>query len=210
MAGEARKSTEGPSRIDWNAIRQRLELLGKGISLSFSPPRSVKERILNERAERLRRPSSDESSSSGFIDVLFFQLSGEDYGIESKYVNAVQPLDELTALPGIPAFILGIVNLRGRIVSVVDLRKLFDLPQRGLSDQDRVVVISDGQIELALLANVIVGISAIGPESVGEPLATFTGFRRELLKGMTRERVAILDGARLLSDEHLKIGKRGE
>lgn len=196
--------------MDWNEIHRKLDRLQAEFSGAGLPSRSTNEELLTERARLLAMPVSEEAASADTIDLLLFQLSGEGYGIESEYVQEVQPLEELTPLPEVPSFVLGIVNIRGRILSVIDLRKLFDLPARGLTDQDRVIVISDGKVEFGILANDIIDIAQIREERVQEPVATITGIRRELIMGITPGQEVILNAARLLSDERLKVGRQKE
>ena len=94
-------------------------------------PPAEQERILQERAKNLAREGPADQGARKQLDVVEFLLAYERYAIESHWVREVHPLKEITPLPGTPAFVLGIINVRGRIVSVVDLKAFFDLPVRG-------------------------------------------------------------------------------
>src|SRR5690349_2115527 len=98
--------------------------------------------ILAARAAALSAPRVVEEDSRAGHDVLEFTLAYERYGVESRCVREVHPLRDLTPVPCTRRFVLGIVNIRGRIVSVVDLRRFFDLPQRGLTDLNQVIILS--------------------------------------------------------------------
>lgn len=203
-------SRGGGGQLDWSAIHNKLDQLEKHISSVASPSDAARESMLQERAILLAKSESAETESADGLELLFFQLSGEDYAIESRFIQGVHPLVGLTELPGVPPFVLGIVYVRGRVVAVIDLGKLFDLPRQGLTDQDRVIVVSDGTIELGLLANVVVGMSKVSEESIQKPLATFSGFRREILMGVTNGQAVVLDMVHLMSHERLHVGKRWE
>jgi chemotaxis signal transduction protein len=139
------------------------------------------------------------------LEVVAFVLRQEKYGIETRYIREVCPLNELTPLPGAPSFVLGIVNVRGRVLSVIDIGKLFDLPQRGVGDLDRIIVLQHEGMEFAILGNAILGVVRVPADELQPSLPTLTGLRGEYLRGVTRDRMAILDGARLLADENIVV-----
>src|SRR5882757_6299566 len=90
--------------------------------------------ILRARARVLARPPERQAEAGAMLDLLEFRLAQECYAVENRYVQEVCPLKELTPLPCTPPFLLGIVNVRGRILPVLDLKKFFDLPEKGLTD----------------------------------------------------------------------------
>jgi purine-binding chemotaxis protein CheW len=111
----------------------------------------------------------------------------------------------LTPLPCTPAFIRGIVNVRGRIVPVLDLKKFFDLPETGLTDLHRIILLRSEDLELGLLADLSVGVRSIPLESLQPSLPTLTGIRSEYLEGVTSDRLVVLDGARILADPKIIV-----
>jgi purine-binding chemotaxis protein CheW len=139
------------------------------------------------------------------LEVLEFRLAQESYAVESRYVQEVYPLRDLTPVPCTPAFVLGIVNVRGRIVPVLDIKKFLDLPEKGLTDLHRIVLIRGEDCELGLLADVIVGVRSIPFESLQPSLPTLTGVRSDYLKGVTAERLVVLDLARILADPKIIV-----
>jgi purine-binding chemotaxis protein CheW len=90
---------------------------------------------------------------------------------------------------------------------VIDIRKFFDLPEKGLTDLNKVIIVRDDAMEFGILADELLGTRTIPLSEVQPPLATLTGIREEYLKGVTRNRTAILDGARLLSDKNLIVNE---
>jgi purine-binding chemotaxis protein CheW len=161
-------------------------------------------RVLRERARRLAlEPTLQEPERR--LEIVEFLLSGERYAFESRYIREVYPLRELTPLPGTPPFVLGIVNLRGKILSVLDIRRLFDLADRGLSDLNKVIILEETGMEFGVLADAIVGVRTIAAQELQPPLATSTGIRGEYLKGVTAERLVVLDASRLLHDRGIIV-----
>ena len=134
-----------------------------------------------------------------------FLLAYEKYGIESSYVREVYPMKELTPLPCTPPFILGIINVRGQIISVIDIKKFFDLPDKGLTDLNKVIIVTDGKMEFGILADVIPGVRSVALSELQPSLPTLTGVRAEYLKGVTEERFIILDVEKILSDEKIIV-----
>ena len=165
------------------------------------------ERVLRARARALAKAPESPPSSQSLLHVLEFRLAQETYALEIRYVLEVGPFRDLTPLPGTPPFLLGIVNVRGRIVPVFDLRKLFDLPEKGLTDLHRIILVRDAELELGLLADVALGVKHIPAESLQPSLPTLTGIRAEYLKGVTHERLVVLDLARILSDSRLIVSQ---
>ena len=100
---------------------------------------------------------------------------------------------------------LGILNVRGQVLSVLDIRRLFDLPQKGVGDLDRIIVLHHGGMELGVFGNAILGVIQVPTDELQPGPSTLTGLRAEYLKGVTKDRMAVLDGARLLSDERIIV-----
>jgi len=163
------------------------------------------QRILRERARSLARIPSSGLAAESTLDVLEFRLAAERYGLETRYVHEVHPLRELTPLPCTPEFVLGIVNVRGRILPILDLKKFFQLPDQGLTDLHRIIHLRGNGLELGLLADVMVGVRRIPLERLQPSLPTLTGIRAEYLKGVTGERLVVLDLERLLSDPKIIV-----
>ena len=137
-------------------------------------------------------------------------MAYERYGIESTYVSEVYPLKDLTPLPCTPAFVLGIINVRGQIISVLDLKKFFDLPEKGLTDLNKVIILRNEEMEFGILADVILGVVNVPLSYLQPTLPTLTGIREEYLKGITGERLVILDAGKLLSSRKIVVHEEVE
>lgn len=163
------------------------------------------ERILRERAKTLAIPPRQAMAAGAMLELLEFKLASERYALETRHVQDVHPLRDLTPLPGTPAFVLGIVNVRGRILPVLDLKKFFDLPERGLTDLHRIILVRGHDLEFGLLADVIVGVSSVAADSLQPSLPTLTGIRAEYLKGIGADRLVVLAMERILADPKIIV-----
>lgn len=166
--------------------------------------------ILRARARALARPPESPLAADASLELLEFRLARECYGLETRHVHEVYPLKDLTPLPCVPPFVLGIVNVRGRVTPVIDIKKFFDLPDKGLTDLHRIILVRGNDLEFGLLADVIVGVRTIPVDSLQPSLPTLTGIRADYLKGVTAERLVVLDLDRILADPKIIVHEEVE
>ena len=200
---------ESRQTIDWEQIHRRLTAVRNAIEAAADPPPAILKKILKERAIALAREAKMETAGST-IDVLEFDLAYERYGFELAYIREVCPLAELTPLPGTPDFVLGIVNVRGRVVSVIDIGKFFDLPDKRLSDLNKVVILTGDTREFGVLTDRIIGTRSLFTATLQESLPTLTDVRSQYLKGVTGEHLIVLDAGKILRDEKLVVNVQPE
>ncbi len=193
--------------IDWNAIHLRLAATAAAISGGLDEDPERARRILQARARAAAAPPALPDAEER-LEVLGFSLAGETYGVETRHVREVCQLKALTVVPCTPAFVAGVMNLRGRVIAVIDLRKLFDLPARGLTEFNQVVVLAGGDDVLGLLADSIDGVRPVPTAALQEGLPTLTGIRGRFLRGVTGQMLAVLDGGRLLGDAALRVNEQ--
>jgi purine-binding chemotaxis protein CheW len=191
------------SAIDWREVRQRLELAAERLHRGITPEKEKE--ILKARAQSLARETGRDETRAERLEVLEFLLASERYAIEISHVRETIPLKRFTPVPCAPPFVLGLINVRGRILSVIDLKKFFDLPEKGLTDLNKVIILNDGGMEFGILADVVNGVREIPLADLQPSLPTLTGIRQEYLKGVTGERLVVLDGARLLGDRKIIV-----
>ncbi len=194
-----------PVSIDWDEVHRRLQVAREAIEREADPSEQVREAVLLDRARLLARSLDDGATAEEWLEVVCFELAHETYGLESALVHEVVPLKELTPLPCVPAFVRGIINVRGHIVSVIDIKTFFGLPERGITDLNRVLILRQGRMEFGILADRILGAERVALSDLQTGLATLTGVRAEYLRGVTPDRRVILDATRLLNDPALII-----
>ncbi|CAK0752921.1 purine-binding chemotaxis protein CheW [Gammaproteobacteria bacterium] len=190
--------------IDWESIHRRLATVADGISGHLEQSPEVVRRILEARARKAAKaPAKPDETKQ--LEILNFALAGETYAIETRYIREVCRLKDLTALPGTPPFLAGVMNLRGQILAIIDLRKVFEFPDRGLTELNRVIVLRGGGNEFGLLADAIEGVRLLAVTALQDCFPTLTGVREKFLKGVTGQMLVVLDGGRMLEDPSLKV-----
>ena len=223
-------SADQTGAIEWPALRQRLRAVHIALELGFVPSPAERTAILRARAQALAQEVADHQSKTTIVEVVEFVLGDERYGFESTFVREVYPLKELTPVPCTPSFVLGIVNIRGQIISVIDLKKFFGLPEKGLTDLNRILVLraenrapgrAAGQdktaglhtaagMEFGVLADEVLGMNFFSEAELQSLLPTLTGMRKEFLKGVTSEGMIILDTERVLADARIIVHEEVE
>lgn len=193
--------------IDWDEVRRRIG--SAGAERSWTPEPEKAQRILKARAQMLAR-EPDKPSPGDMLEIVEFRLAEETYGIESRHVREVYPLADLTPLPCTPPFVLGIINLRGEILSVIDIKRFFDLPEKGLTDLNKVIVLRSDRMLFGILADAILGMRTIPLSTVQPSLPTLTGIREKYLRGVTAERTVLLDAEKLLMDDGIIVREQVE
>lgn len=199
-----------PGKFDWREIHERVSRLRSVIEQGWILTAEEKRKILRTRARALAGEPETARASEAHMEVVEFRLADEHYAVEAGYVREVQPLREFTPLPGTPSFVLGLVNVRGQLLSVIDLKKFFELPERGLTDLNKVIVVRTAATELGILADGIVGTKLILRQDVQEPPPTLTGIRAEYLRGIGRDGLVLLDVEKLLSSRTIVVHEQAE
>lgn len=95
----------------------------------------------------------ESSVSEEIIQLVTFKLKDETYGINVMQVQEVLRVSEIAPVPGAPQYVLGIINLRGNVVTVIDTRSRFGLPSGELDDASRIVIIESEQQVVGILVD---------------------------------------------------------
>lgn len=164
--------------------------------------------ILKCRARILALEPEKGIPASELLNVLIFSLCGESYAIEAAFVREVYQLKEFTQLPGVPEFILGIINVRGQILSVIELNKLFGITTTGIWQLNKVIILHDAQMEFGILADEIVATRSLLKREIQTSIPTISGIRATFLQGVTAEHIIVLDGERILGDKSIVLHQK--
>jgi purine-binding chemotaxis protein CheW len=191
--------------IDWSEIHRRVDDTHKLIEQGFNPTHEEKKRILAERARILAHFVEDRNDVENAEQIVEFLLADEHYGFEMKYIREILPFKKLTPVPCTPDFILGITSIRGQILSVMDMKKFFNLPQKGLTDLNKLIILHDGDMELGILADRVFGEKSIQADAVQTDLPTLSGIGVDFLKGVTADGLILLDASWILADKKILV-----
>lgn len=161
-------------------------------------------RVLEERARLLSRPPAVEETGNT-IQVVSFRLGEEQYAIEVGYVEGIYPLREWTPVPGAPDFCVGVVNLRGRIFSIVDLHAFLGLDRVSIDDNTQIIAVNVEGLEVGLLASEVRSIGPLLLEKLSPVLPTTSRVAAEYARGVTPEMVVLLDLPALMGDRRMIV-----
>ncbi len=198
----------GPA-IDWQEAHARLERTRRTLEAGRDRPPEEVRRILRDRARALARPAEEASAPTEVLELLVFSVAGERYGVETTHVLEVMPLRGLTPVPCTPPFVLGVVNHRGRILPVLDLRSLFGLAAQGIPERSRVVAVEAGGLTFGIFTEAVAGTLRIRAHEVAPPPATLARDRQAFIRGVTGEMVAVLDLEALVRDPRITVRDEG-
>lgn len=139
------------------------------------------------------------------MELLVFDLGDERYAFPSAQVRELRPLGVITPVPGAPAFIAGVTNVRGRVVPILDLRPYFGLPLGGEAAQT-VLILTSSQGDVGIVATAHPVMHALPPNELDNlPLGASPGLDTTYVRGVTPEFIVVLDAERLLADRRLII-----
>lgn len=147
---------------------------------------------------------------------LTFRLDNELFALDVAQVREVLDLSPITKVPRAPEFMRGVINVRGSVVPVVDLRLKFGLPKTENSMDTRIVVMElslDGETAvLGTLADSVHEVIDLEPEQIEEPPKIGTRWRTEFIKGIGKRNeqfIIILDVDRVFSSDELALVDSG-
>lgn len=120
------------------------------------------------------------------FEWLSFTLGSEEYALDIAGVNEIIKPREVTDIPRVPEFIIGIISLRGIIVPVFDLSRRLKLGASELTAASRIIVCQQGERAVGLLVDTITQVVRIPASQVEPPPAVFSGLDRDLLEGVGR------------------------
>jgi purine-binding chemotaxis protein CheW len=100
---------------------------------------------------------------------LTFRLANEDYGLEIRYVTEIIGIQKITAVPDLPQAIKGVVNLRGKVIPVMDVRARFSLPEREYDERTCIVVVNVEAKSVGLVVDKVNEVADIPEDQIEAP-----------------------------------------
>jgi purine-binding chemotaxis protein CheW len=196
-----------------------------GFGMTREPPSETVQQIWDRRAAQLAQALVEEQETEK-VRLVLIRLGREVYGLEARYVFAIKPADLITRVPRVPDWVAGVVNLRGHILSVVDLRRFFGLPcaerdaacdSESNEEAPHMVVVETADMEVVLLADEVLTVEMWPISQVQDLVSTARKLHPEYVQGVIAQgnkdsdadkngsTVVILDLPALLADERLIV-----
>ncbi|MBU3099470.1 MULTISPECIES: chemotaxis protein CheW [Clostridium] len=139
---------------------------------------------------------------------LTFYVGKESYGIEIKFVTEIIGIQEITEVPELPNYVKGIINLRGKIIPVVDVRLRFKKEPKEYNDRTCIIVIDIKGISVGLIVDNVSEVINIEDSNIVPPPDIKTSFNNQYIRGIGKvedEVKLILDCDKLLNDDEIEI-----
>lgn len=149
--------------------------------------------ILKKRAIALSKPLIDDSKNQDdIVQLLMFKLGSQSYGVEINHVQEVSTYKEFTLLPKESSIILGLVNIRGRIFTIFNLKNLFNLSDDLAKTSGRVIILNSGDINLGISVDAINGVISCSSENIKSAVETLSAAEKDYICGVTSEGIGII------------------
>jgi len=138
---------------------------------------------------------------------LTFSLGSQAFGIEIKYVTEIIGIQPITEVPEVPAYVKGIINLRGKIIPVVDVRLKFKKEPVEYNDRTCIIVIDIQNVSVGLIVDNVAEVMTIADENIVPPPDYKTGFQNRYIKGIGKagsDVKLLLDCDKLLTEDEVE------
>lgn len=139
--------------------------------------------------------------SNGILQLVTFTLGQEEYAVDILKVQEINRMKEITRVPNSPSYVEGVINLRGKVIPVVDLRKKFGLEEKENDEQSRIMIMDIQGITMGLVVDSVSEVLRI-PSSTVEPTPPMaSNISAEFIKGIAKledRLIILLDMDRLL------------
>lgn len=138
------------------------------------------------------------------VQLVTFKVGGEEFGLDVFSVHEILRWQGVTPVPRAPAFVEGVLDVRGAVVPVIDLRRRFEVPRYGHDDETRIVLVEFGGERLGLVVDAVTEVLRAPETAISAPPAYIKGLAAEFVRGIVRlegRLVILLDLDRILSSE---------
>ncbi|MGB9885461.1 MAG: chemotaxis protein CheW [Moorellales bacterium] len=137
---------------------------------------------------------ANQVKSAAERQLVAFELAGETYGVDINWVHEIIRMQTVTRLPRTPEFIEGVINLRGRIIPVIDLRKRFHLPPREQTPDTRIMVVEMAGVTVGMIVDAVSEVVRLPADSIEPPPPMMHGIDTAYLEGVGKwqDRLIIL------------------
>lgn len=147
-------------------------------------------------------------AASSTFQFVGFRLGGEDYAIAITKIQEIIVMKPITRIPQVPAFIEGLINLRGSVIPVVNLRTLFGLEHRDLDDETRTIIVNVGDRTIGYIVDEVTQVMRIASDQIQPAPVSITSVSKQHIAGLAQledRLLVILEIERLLKPEELEV-----
>lgn len=149
----------------------------------------------------------DQKEIIGEVKVIVFRLRDEEYGVEVSQVKSIEKLEHITRVPRTPKFVKGVINLRGVVTPIIDLRNRFALEEAAYTDSTRVIIVAVGELEVGLIVDAANDVIDIPVDAIEPPPEVVGGVEAAYLRGVAKlekRLLILLNLDKVLNTEEIK------
>lgn len=146
---------------------------------------------------------SDEDISLEEEKYLTFSIGEDSYGLDIKYVDDIIGVQEITEVPNQPEFLKGVINLRGVIIPVIDIRLRFGKEERAYDDRTCIIVVSIENASVGIVVDTVLEVININNDDIAIPPSFEGGIENQYIKGIgqvNKDIIIIIDCYELISE----------
>lgn len=162
------------------------------------------EAILKKRAVEAARKVASTGGEKG-REMIVFNLGDERYAIDAESLGEVYPYAQPTPIPHLPPYIQGIVHVRGRFVSIVDLGRFLGIEASGSRTSGAILLIGKGEMEFGVAVDEVLEQSRFPESSIRPVPPGFSLPRPDLIVGVSEEGIIVLSAQKVLGDPAMRI-----
>ena len=165
---------------------------------------------LEETKEALAKAEKDKTREGKY---LTFVLGGEEYGLEILKVREIISVMEITEVPQVPAFIKGVINLRGKVIPVMDLRLKFGMESVEYTRETCIIVVNIGDLLIGVVVDTVAEVLDITEEEIDPPPTFGSTVKTDFIMGMGKIKGKVkilLDIDKILSVDELNMATKAE
>jgi len=118
--------------------------------------------------------------------VIVFTLAQEEYGIEVDKVRTIERMMPITRVPKTPAFVKGVVNLRGVVIPVIDLRGRFGLNESDYTENSRIIIVAASELEVGFIVDSANDVLDVMSDAIENPPEVVGGVKAKYLSGVAK------------------------
>lgn len=141
------------------------------------------------------------------IKVIIFRLKKEEYGVDVRQVNSIERMEHITRVPNTPPFVKGVINLRGVVIPIVDLRKRFGIEEKDYNDSTRIIIVNVEDMEVGLIVDAANDVVDLPAGTIEPPPKVVGGVESKYLRGVAKlsnRLLILLNLDKVLSPEEIK------
>lgn len=149
------------------------------------------------------RQTQEEGARIAERQIVAFSLGSETYGVDIGQIREIIPVQKVVPVPRAPEFVEGIINLRGKVIPVLDLRQHFGFEKKERNPNQRILLIEVGGDSIGVRVDSVLSVLRIPEDSIEPPASVLTGDGNDYIQGIAKVEdnlIVLLDLTRIISD----------